>query len=157
MLDVVNRLLLPIRKKIFLLIGRAILTAVDNSGKTMRIQVTGLNGETISDIEKIDNYGFSSSPPVDGKTEVLIAFVNGNRDQGLAIHAHHRDSKPTDLNEGEVRIYDDNGFQITLTDAGIEIKSTDATNWGPNVMKTCPITGIPHGGVNAGIIKLKGK
>lgn len=155
MFDVINRMLIPIRKKIFLLIGRAILTAVDNSGEYMKIQVTALNNETITDLEKIDEYGFSSNPPVDN-TEIIVAFINGNRDQGLALKAHNRENRPTDLSEGEVRVYDKNGYKITLTSAGIEIKTGDASSWGPNVMKTCPITGIPHGGIPAGIIKLKG-
>ena len=153
----VKKILMPIKQKIFLLIGRAILQAIDVTKKTTTIQVTGLANETISDVEKIDEFGFSSNPPIDGDSEVVIVFVNGNRDQGLALKVHHKSTKPTDLSEGDTRIYDNFGNQITLTSDGIEIQTGDALNWGPNVMKTCPLTGIPHGGVNAGIIKLKGK
>lgn len=173
MLEEVNKLLAGVRRKIFLLIGRAILTAVDASKKTTTIQVTGLSGETITGVEKIDEYGFASNPPVDDSSEVVIAFINGNRDQGLALKVHHRDSKPIDLSSGEVRVYDNNDNKITLTAEGIEIvdkngneilytstgiqlKTGDASAWAPNVMKTCPLTGIPHGGNVAGIVKLTG-
>jgi len=173
MMEGISRALAPIRRKIFLLVGRAILSAVNNSEKTMKIQVIGLKDETITDVESPNDYGFISNPPVDGSTEVTIAFINGNRDQGIALKTHHRDSRPKDLKEGEVRIYDKEENKITLTSNGIEIEDKngnkvtmgsdgitldtgDASLFAPNVMKTCPLTGITHGGNVAGILKLKG-
>lgn len=116
-----TRLLQPIKKKIFLLLGRAILTAVNNAESTQKIQCTVLADETITDIERFQEYGFESYP-VPGTSEALIAFINGNRDLGIAICVHDRGNRPTDLTAGDVRMYDVNGNKITHTSTGTEIE-----------------------------------
>jgi len=100
-----KRLIAPIQKKIFLLLGRAILTYVNNAEKTQKIQIIALQGETISDMERFQEYGFETYPLEDA--EVAAVFINGNRDQGIAICVHDREYRPTDLVAGEVAIYTD--------------------------------------------------
>lgn len=118
----IERLLLPIRRKLFLLIGRAILTAVNNDEKTQKIQVTLLKDENATDVERLQNYGFETYPVV-GSSEAVILFINGNRDQGLTIIVHDRDNRPTDLNSGDVRVYDFRDNKITCNSNGIEIET----------------------------------
>lgn len=116
----IKRLLDPIKKKIFLLIGRALLTAINNSYGTQLIQVKGLNGETITDIERFQEYGFESYP--EAGAESVIGFINGNRDLGITLCVHDRRYRPTDLSEGEVAMYhkDDNtGQRVHLKSGGI--------------------------------------
>jgi len=100
-----TRLIAPLKRKIYLLIGRAILTAIDNSQGTQKIQVTVLKNETISDVERFQEYGFESYPIAGDSAQALIGFVNGNRDQGIAFCVHDRQYRPTDLAEAEVAIY----------------------------------------------------
>lgn len=100
-----KRLIQPIKNKIFLLVGRAILKAINNSEGTQKIQVVALNGETITDIERFQEYGFETYPKTNA--EVLCLFFNGNRDHGFAICAHDRRYRPTGLVEGEVVVYTD--------------------------------------------------
>ena len=115
-----NKILLPIKRKIFLIMGRAILTAIDNSGGTQKIQVTGLEGETITGIERFQEYGFESYPKKDA--EVVIGFINGNRDQGIALKVHDRRYRPIDLVEGEARIYNfDGDTRISVKEGLVEI------------------------------------
>lgn len=116
----IDRILLPIKRKLFLIIGRAILTAVDNSGGTQKIQVTGLEGETITGIERFQEYGFESYPKKDA--EVVIGFINGNRDQGIALRVHDRTYRPTNLSEGEVMVYHfDGDTKIHIKEGEIDI------------------------------------
>ena len=118
-----NRLLAPLKNKIFLLIGRAVLKAVKASEGTMRVQVSGLKDETITDMEYVQNYGFTCYPKV-GSAETVNLFVNGSRDNGVTIIVNDREYRPTDLAEGEVCVYDRNDSRITLkTDKSIIIKS----------------------------------
>jgi len=118
-----NRLLAPLKNKIFLLIGRAVLKAVKASEGTMLVQVSGLKDETITDMEYVQNYGFTCYPKV-GSAETVNLFVNGSRDNGVTIIVNDREYRPTDLAEGEVCVYDHNGSRITLkTDKSIIIKS----------------------------------
>ena len=104
-----NRLIKRAKSKLLLMIGRAILTAVDNSGKTQKVQVVALYDETISGVERFQEYGMETRPKTDA--EVLLVFINGNRDQGIAACVHDRRYRPTDLAEGEVALY-------TLEDGG---------------------------------------
>jgi phage baseplate assembly protein V len=107
-----KRLLRPITNKIFLLIGRALLTTINNAEQTQKIQVTALNGETITDIERFQEYGFESYPNLN--SEVVIGFLNGNRDQGIALCVHDRANRPTTLTASEVEVYSLNGNKITM-------------------------------------------
>ena len=86
-----NKLLIPIKRKLYLLAGRAILTAIDNTTKTATIQVTGLKDETITGIEYLSPYGFEAMP---SEGQCLCLFINGNRDQGIAVNLHNRDERP---------------------------------------------------------------
>lgn len=151
----IKKLLEPLRNKIMLMIGRCILTAVTNSGKTQKVSVTGLNGETISDVERMEEYGFTTYPKKD--CEITVVFLGGNRDRGLAICAHDRTYRPKTLSEGDVCLYDYRGTQILISSAGITLKTDDASLWCPNIMTVCPFSGAIHGGVGAGIVKLKGE
>jgi len=47
-----KRLINPLKNKIFLLLGRGILTVINNSELTQKIQIIALNEETISDMER---------------------------------------------------------------------------------------------------------
>ncbi len=85
------------------MIGRAILAAVDNSEKTQKLQVVALYDETITGVERFQEYGLETRPKTDA--EVLLAFINGNRDQGIALCVHDRRYRPQDLAEGEVALY----------------------------------------------------
>lgn len=103
--DDIQRLLDPLRRKIFLLLGRAVLTAINNAGTTQRLQVVGLSGETITDVERFQEYGFESHPWEDA--QAVILFPNGNRDSGIVVAVHDRRYRPSDLAQGEVIIYTD--------------------------------------------------
>lgn len=47
-------------------------------------------------------------------------------------------------------------YEVILNAAGIILKSTDSAIWAPNILTIDPVTGIPHGGIGAGIVKLRG-
>lgn len=100
-----RRLLAPLKKRIFLLAGRAILSAVDNAEGTQKLMVTVLNNETINGVERFQEYGFETYPFAD--SEPFVVFLNGNRDHGFAICVHDRRYRPTDLVEGEAVVYTD--------------------------------------------------
>jgi phage baseplate assembly protein V len=117
-----------LKRKIYLLIGRAILTALDNTGKTQKVQVTALENETISDVERIQDYGFESVPAAGSGVETIILFPNGNRDQGICIKVYDRDNKPTGLNSGDSAQYDKSGNKIVCRNGGvIEIHGNGGT------------------------------
>jgi len=151
----IDKILEKIKKKLYLIIGRGILTLVESaSEKTMKIQITGLSGETISGVERLQNYGVESYPD---KGEVVILALGGNRDQAIVICVHDREGRPKNLAEKDVRIYSNHGNEIRFEAAGITIKTGDAATWKPNILAVDPFSGVPHGGPTAGISLLKGE
>ena len=66
MMNNLRRLLAPIERRIFLMLGRALLTAINNSEKTQKLQMTVLADETVTGVERFQDYGFESYP-WDGK------------------------------------------------------------------------------------------
>lgn len=174
-----DRLLDSIKRKIFLLIGRGVVKTVTPTTGTQGVQVVALDNETISDIERLEEYGFTSVPLAE--SEAVIGFPNGNRDQGIVLCIGDRRYRPTNLASGEVSVYDNNGSKILLKAdgsieiesknkmtikapsgtvvedvTGVQLKTGDATAWMPNILKVDPFSGIPHGGPGAGIVKLTG-
>lgn len=106
-MDDLKRLLNPLKRKLYLLLGRAILTIMDNSGEAQVVQITMLKNETITDIERPQDFGFDSVPPVEA-SDGIAAFINGNRDHGVVLRMQCRTLRPTDLVEGESAIYSNN-------------------------------------------------
>lgn len=98
-----TRLLAPLYNKLFLMLGRAVLKAVNNSDLTQKVQVVALKDETLTDVEHFQNYGFEHFP--EAGAEVYLCFLNGNRDQGQALLVHDRRYRPSDLSEGDVCVY----------------------------------------------------
>jgi len=110
-----KRLIRPLQNKIFLLLGRAILTLVKNTEGTQKIQVIALQGETITGMERFQEYGIETYPKEGA--EVAAIFLNGNRSHGIALCVHDRRYRPKDLVEGEVVVYtdeDSSDFRIHL-------------------------------------------
>jgi len=116
-------ILTTLSNKIYSMIGRAILTAINNSGKVQRIQVKGIYGETLTDIDRIQEYGLETYPEVSGDTEVILICPDGNREQAIAIKVGTRAYRPTILNEGEVCLYDKFGNTVLLKDGKIVVTS----------------------------------
>jgi phage baseplate assembly protein V len=167
-----NRILQPIKNKIMLLIGRGILTAITNSGKTQKIQITGFSGETLSELSRMQPYGFETYPVIDGNTETLNVYYNGNRDLGFNLICHNRDLRPTDLNDGdvcvwskdsansntnritikstdEIEIKTKDGHKIILNNSGVEINTAD-TNSDININGGTGTCNIDCGKINLG-------
>lgn len=111
-----------LKRRLFLMIGRAIISAWDNSGKTALLQVTSLDGETITGIEFLSAYGFEARPSAG---QAAVIFVNGNRDQGVAVAVHDRESRPK-IDVDESQMYSKYGGYIKCNkDGNVEIQGVD--------------------------------
>jgi phage baseplate assembly protein V len=111
-----DRIIKVVKRKIFLLLGRALLTAINGSAPVQTVQVTGLHGEIISDVEHIQPYGFTAKPTA-GK-DVFMAFINGNRDQGVALFVMDRVNRPTTLSDDDSMVWTVGGQQVWLKNKG---------------------------------------
>lgn len=117
MFDAIDKMTESMRGKVQLMIGRAILVAINDGDPLQTAQAQLLADEVHDDVERIQEYGYTSVPH-DG-AEAVIACVGGNRDHGLIIAVDDRRYRLTGLDKGEVAIYDDQGQKVHLTRSGI--------------------------------------
>ena len=110
--DFVRRLVAPIKQKVMLTIGRAILTLVNDSTKVQSVQITLFADEVKDDVERFQEYGFTSVP-ITG-AEGACVFVGGNRDHGIVVATDDRRFRPTGLKPGEVALYTAEGDTIIM-------------------------------------------
>lgn len=104
-LDDFKRLIRPLTNKVYLTLARAVLKAVNNSEDTQKLQILALANETITDLERFQEYGFETYPFKEA--EAFVGFLNGNRQLGVVLVTHDRRHRPKDLAEGEVAVYTD--------------------------------------------------
>ncbi|OHD24777.1 MAG: hypothetical protein A2Y38_07775 [Spirochaetes bacterium GWB1_59_5] len=108
----VQKLTAPLARRVRLMVGRAVLTLVDDSLKLQGLQVRLLDGELRSDVERMQEYGFTSHPHPGA--EAAVVFVGGSRDHGLVIAVDDRRYRLKALAAGEVAFYDDQGQAVHL-------------------------------------------
>jgi len=111
-----ERLLNPIKRKLFLLIGKAILTKVNNVGKTgFHDSGTRANPQRVdmnwfgqlTDIERSQPYGFETYPVADTAKCILLS-PDGSRSNTFVIMVQDDEYRPTDLSEGDTCLYGKN-------------------------------------------------
>jgi phage gp45-like len=126
--------LASLKDKVFLLISRGKLLKIDNSDEEMqKIQISNLAKESISDIERYQEYGLENYPIITN-AETITLFINGNRNANKAINIkiNNRKLRPTDLSSGDVCLYcidnnntNENRIWLKPKNNEIEIKTYD--------------------------------
>jgi len=111
--------------------------------------------------EKIQSmlYGPSGddSPPIKDD-RILVTSIDGTGKHVVSGVL----SLSQGANPGEKKLYSrDSTGTVKATiylknDGSIELKTGDASSWAPNILTIDPFSGATHGGIPAGIIKLKG-
>lgn len=106
-------------RRVQAMIGRGVLSLIDDGKKVQSIQARFLAGETLT-MERFQQYGFTSHPHAG--QEVIAAFLGGDRSHGVVIAVGDRSFRMKGMKGGEVALYDDLGQSVHLTREGIVIK-----------------------------------
>ena len=130
MIATINKLLDPLRRRMRLMIGRAVLAAAADDGKGIQlVQVKLLDGEVADGVERMQNYGYTSVPLAGA--EGVMACVSGDRNHGIVVVMDDRRYRLKNLQPGEVALYTDEGDTIVMkrgrkieVTAGAEITAT---------------------------------
>jgi len=109
----------PLARRIRLMAARAILTLIDDATRMQGLQVKLLDGEVCDNVDRVQQYGFTSVP-LPGAEGIYLA-LGGSRDHGVVIVADDRRYRLKALAGGEVALYDDLGQKVHLTRSGIII------------------------------------
>lgn len=102
-------------------IVRLRLGVVDDSQAMQRLQVRLNALQTIDGIPYMSHFGFSGHAPVG--SDSMVAFVGGDRGNGVVLGTNHPDSRPRGLAEGESAVYNKVGIKIFLTNGGLVIEA----------------------------------
>ncbi|MDP1681093.1 MAG: phage baseplate assembly protein V [Burkholderiales bacterium] len=112
MMQAFSRLLGPMARRIRLLTARAVVTVINDALKMQGVQVKLLDGEVCDNVERFQNYGFTSHP-LPGAEGIYLS-IGGDRDHGAVIAVDDRRYRIKGLQSGEVAIYTDEGDSIVL-------------------------------------------
>lgn len=112
----INKMIAPLVRRVRLMVGRGVVSLVNDGLKMQGVQVQLLAGE-VRDLERFQDYGFTSVPH--SGAEVAAIFVDGNRDHGIAVRIDDRRYRVTGLQSGEVAIYTDEGDKIVMKRGGV--------------------------------------
>jgi phage gp45-like len=107
---------------------RGIVKRVAESKMVRELQLQILADDDDDDVEHFEPYGFSSSPVAetdDGAPEAVLAALNGDPGQYVAIVVADRRFRPTDLSAGEVVVFDDLGQFIKLARTKVVVEGPD--------------------------------
>lgn len=115
---------------------RGTFAKADDKQKMQTVQLTGVWGENIKDVERFHNYGFTSvanDPEEKGKkaAELIISNIMGSRDHPVVTVIADRRYRPQEFEKGEVALHDHQHQRLHLTKDGI-----DAATPKKNVIRT---------------------
>ncbi|OOG61454.1 baseplate assembly protein [Rhodanobacter sp. B04] len=115
-------------RRILSVMGRGRVTTSNDTGSVQTLQLSMGPFEIHDATPRLAEFGFTSRPPL--QSDAVVAFLNGDRSNGVVIATAHQPSRPTGLQEGEVMVYDLWGKSVYFTESGgivIDAKNTDVT------------------------------
>lgn len=112
MMRTIEKAVAPLKRRVYLMVGRAVLAAINDASSRQFAQIKALRGEVKDKVERIQDYGFTSVP-LPGAQAVFLS-IGGNRDHPLIIAADDPRYRKHGLQPGEVAIYTDEGDFIHL-------------------------------------------
>lgn len=120
----VRRIMAPIAHRLRLMVSRGVVELVNDSLKCQGLQVSLLSDEVQDDVERFQEYGFTSVPLTGA--EALFLSVGANRSHGIVACVTDRRWRPKDLNAGDVCLFiaTANGERVYLD------KTNDMVNLG---------------------------
>jgi phage baseplate assembly protein V len=117
LMNYLNRAMAPLKNRVMLMIGRAVIAAAKDANGVQQVQVSALAGESMDKVERFQNFGFTANPPAN--TEAIFVCLGGNRDNMVIIATDNRALRLQGLAVGESAQYDKDGNYIKLKTGGI--------------------------------------
>ncbi len=114
----------PLKRRVMLMVSRGVVSLVNDGLKLQGLQVELLAGEVADDVERFQEYGFTSVPA--SGAEVIALAVGGNRSHLVVIACDDRRYRPGGMVAGEVAVYAKFGSKIVLKASG-DVEITPAS------------------------------
>jgi len=116
----VRAMLAPLANRVAMMAARAVVNLVKDTEGRQQLQVEILEGELRDDVERAQNYGFTSHPL--GGCDAVIVCGGGSREQSIAVVVDDRRYR-IQLQAGEVAMYDDLGNCVKLLRDMVKIEA----------------------------------
>lgn len=97
------RLLEPLRRRISMMLGRAIIALIEDKFPVQTLQIKRMRGEVRNGVERPQEYGFGSVP-LPG-CEALMASLDGEPGHAMVINTNDRRYRPRNQPAGSVQLY----------------------------------------------------
>lgn len=117
--DTIRKVVQPIQRRVMNLVARAVIQGIQDGGKIQKLQLTVMADETIDGIDRIQEFGFTSMPPI-GAQAVLLS-LGGNRDHCVVIATEHGPTRPKGLAAGESAVYSAGKYVVKVGAGKIEV------------------------------------
>lgn len=91
---------------------RGLIARVNNAPDNQLTQITALDGETLPDVEMMQQFGFSASPPAG--TQCVVLPLGGKTAHGIIIATENGSLRFKPLQPGETVIYNAFGDHVVL-------------------------------------------
>lgn len=91
---------------------RGKVARVQAGGGVQKIQVEGLAGETVQDLEHAENFGFTSNPPAG--SDCVVVPLGGKTSHGIIVTTTNGAYRITGLSDGETAVYNADGAKMVL-------------------------------------------
>ena len=127
MLNAIQKLMEPLKRRVLLMIGRAIIQTVDDSKGVQTAKISVLADETIDKVERFQQFGITSNPPLN--SEAVVLFLGGNREHGIIVGIEDRNTRKKELEPGETAIYTSDGSFIHFKLGGKLLIKNDSNEW----------------------------
>lgn len=103
LIRVVERLIAPLRRRVMLMVGRGVVRLVDDRLGRQRVQIEALSGEILDDVERCQEYGFTSCPPPG--SDAIVLALGGMRQHPVAVSVESPEHRAARGGMGEVVLY----------------------------------------------------
>jgi phage baseplate assembly protein V len=120
-MSAIARMIEPLAGRIRMMIGRAVLSAIDDDASLQSLQIELLDEETQDGVEHFQPYGYAAHPHAGA--EAVAAAVGGLRGHAVVLAVADRRYRMKGLKAGEVALYDDLGQSVLLGRDGIVVTS----------------------------------
>lgn len=138
LLDTLQRFVAPLARRVANMVSRATVQKTDDAPGVQELQLNLLDSELRDEIERVQEYGFSSVP-LEG-AEAVVVFVGGRRDHGLAIATDDRRYRIGNLESGEVAVYNNTGAKVVIKASG-DIEVTPKSGQKLKILSDVEVTG----------------
>lgn len=112
----ISRTLTGLGRRLRLMVDRAVVRIVTDSLGRQNLQIQSLADATNDDVERFQNYGFTSVPPAG--SEAIVLAVGGRREGLVAVAVEDKRCRPKGLNDGDVCIYHADGQALVILKKG---------------------------------------